>query len=509
MKSAGFEPRRVAAAVLIGLAVIALGPFLDASPGPILATAVLGAACALLRPEFAFACFISGGVWKTAAVFGAPDSLLPTAAILLGWSASVALRNDLRERLPSALRATFLLVPLALWLFVSTYLSETDPLGYREATRFLAVAVVPSILIAVDLRRGRMLSYAGAACVAASVISLAGLGTSAILGTFWTKELVLFGENQGVFGRLAALGFVAGMCLLPISRRPLAASGLYVLILVCATAVAHSTSRGAALAGAVGGIAVVALLLTTSGVITRHRLVSALGLAAAWGFMVASALTFFPTGRGVQTLTALPSNIEQFVQVPLLSQSLPTPLGSPSVEPSTTPVSGLSPLPPLVQPTAVPTPTASHAPAGATRDPAAVYESDLSLAYRIERYRVAIAQFEASPLIGVGFTHGVFARDGQDYVHNIFLEVASELGLIGLACLAFLLVSVAAALVRARSDWEVAVAGVLLLCAFVAAQTSGNLTINRLFFILCIALVAHARETRERPIVAERAPTPG
>jgi O-antigen ligase len=299
--------------------------------------------------------------------------------------------------------------------------------------------------------------------------------------------LVLFGENQGVFGRLAALGFVAGMCLFPIARRRVVASVLYVSILTCATAVAHSTSRGAALAAVVGGIAVLTLVLIGNAAIVRHRSVSVLGLTAALAFIVVSALTFFPTGRGVQTLTALPSNVDQFVQVPLLSQSLPTPPGSSPVERSS--------APPSVLPAPASPPTPSVAPASATPDPAAVYESDLSLAYRIERYRVAIAQFEASPIIGVGFTHGVFARDGQDYVHNIVLEVLSELGLIGLACFGFLLVGVAAALVRGGSDWEVVVVAVLLLYAFVAAQTSGNLTINRLFFILCIALVAHARET--------------
>ena len=55
----------------------------------------------------------------------------------------------------------------------------------------------------------------------------------------------------------------------------------------------------------------------------------------------------------------------------------------------------------------------------------------LSIQERLERYRVAAELFAENPLMGVG-TDGYAQLTGLGYPHNIFLEVGSENGLIGL-----------------------------------------------------------------------------
>jgi len=481
-----------AGAALVTVLVAVAGAILNQGVEAILACVVVGLIATICPPPVAFASFASGGVWKTAAVFGAADSTLPTAALLIGWSASVALHSELRWRFVTAGRASAILLPLTTWLFVSTFVSNTGPNGYQEALRFVLVVVLPSVLVALDIARGRVFMYAAAIFLFATVISVAALGGAAFAGTLWTKESLLFNANTVAFGRVVALGFVAGICLLPIAlRRPAYGAMAYGGVVACATAVAHSTSRGSALEAALCGAFVAVLLVVHRDPTRRFRTgPSVSAVATAVAFLVVSAMTFFPTGRGVQTLIALPSELPQFVQVPLLSQSLQTATPTASQLRTTSPTARApSESPTLNTATTSPSPTTSP-------DPASVYQSDLSLAYRVERYRIAAAQFMSSPIVGLGYTHGVYARDGQDYAHNLFLEVASELGLVGLACLAVLLTAGAAALARAVSNWETAILAVLLACTFAMAQTSGNLTINRLVFVLCVGALAYELDLR-------------
>jgi hypothetical protein len=466
------------------IAVALVGVVLQQRLEAIIASLVIGASASIFRPQLAFAYFVSSGVWKTAPVFGAVDSPLPTVALLLGWSTSVALSDNVTARFGAALRTSAVLFPLTVWLFVSTFISHTDPEGYREALRFLAVVILPALLVALHVTRQRLLWYVAALFISATLIAVLALGGAVIAGTLWTKALLLWRENEVVFGRTVAMGFVAGMCLTPVAwRSGTRMTFVYVGTLACATAVAHSTSRGAALAAMLCGILVLALLVVHRDRALEHRKIASLvAVTAAIAFLAVSAMTFFPTGRGVRTLTAVPSELPQFVQVPLLSQSLPTPRSQALTGTAAS-------VAPSAAASARPSVSASLTP---SPDPARVYESDLALAYRVERYRIAAAQFIASPLIGLGYTHGIYARDGQSYAHNLFLEVASELGLVGLACLAVLLIAVGSALTRIRDSWELTSAAVVLACIFAMTQTSGNLTINRLFFVLCVAVLTGA-----------------
>jgi len=487
---------RAAAALVFALVA---GAILDDPPYAIAACALIAVASATLPAEVAFALFVSSAVWKTAPLFGSVDSPLPTLAVLFGWVGAVASRSQVRMHLASSVRATAVLLPLTLWLFLSTFIFAMGRSGYLEALRFCAVVILPAFLLAIDITPRRVASYAAAIAAAGTMVAIAAFITAASSGRLWTAELLLFRENQVAFGRVVAIGFLAALCLVPAVRGRAFVAASVGASLVCATAVAHSTSRGAAVTAAIcaAGLLLITFLLRDRW--SPRRAFGSLAVTAvATAYLVVSAISFFPTGRGVQSLAALPSELPQFVNVPLLSQSVPTrPPGIATTEtaPPTAPTE--TTVPTSQAPTSIaPSPPAVIS-ARPTPDPALVaYEPDLSLAYRLERYRIAVAQFMLSPVFGLGYTHGVLARDGQDYAHNIFLEVASELGIVGLACLALVLIAVVRQLARWRQRWEFLTMGILLSAFFLMAQTSGNLTINRFFFILCVALLAMSAKAR-------------
>jgi O-antigen ligase len=66
----------------------------------------------------------------------------------------------------------------------------------------------------------------------------------------------------------------------------------------------------------------------------------------------------------------------------------------------------------------------------------------LSTQERVERYRAAIELFVQNPLLGTG-TDGFAQHTGLGYPHNIFLEIASETGVVGLLIFTCFLASIA------------------------------------------------------------------
>jgi hypothetical protein len=298
--------------------------------------------------------------------------------------------------------------------------------------------------------------------------------------------LVLFGENTIIFSRVAGLGLVTGLVLFATERNRVLANLAWCGSLVCAVALAEATSRAAVLGAVLAAVCVGILLYwvrPTNPLASRG--IRLAGTTFAMAFLIVVSLTYRPTASRVDTLTELPNNVSAVIAVPLVSG---TP--RPTVRPFTDTPS---------QPTTATAPTASV--------PVDGYQYDLSISYRIERYRAALQQFTERPVFGWGYTYGTLTREGRSYAHNIFLEVAAELGVLGLVALALILGGV----VRAayRSDRGLVAIGVLALLAssFVEAQTSGNLTINRLLLILCVAtivvLTRHAKiGTTIRPGVA-------
>ncbi len=113
---------------------------------------------------------------------------------------------------------------------------------------------------------------------------------------------------------------------------------------------------------------------------------------------------------------------------------------------------------------------------------------------RVERAEEALALFRAHPLFGVGIGGFDLARgygDGLrgDYAHNIVLEVACELGVLGLALLVALVVPAvveavrSVARTRSREEFAAAAAVLAVLTYFlVNAMFSGDLNDNRLLF---------------------------
>lgn len=123
---------------------------------------------------------------------------------------------------------------------------------------------------------------------------------------------------------------------------------------------------------------------------------------------------------------------------------------------------------------------------------------DLSSLARYERYRFAWYLFEKSPLIGVGLG-GYSALSGYEYPHNIFLEVGSTTGLIGLVAM---LATVVAALVkvseliRAPDRPRVALLLALFAAGFVHQQVSFELAQAKGLFM--VGMIAGLVPQRQR-----------
>lgn len=136
---------------------------------------------------------------------------------------------------------------------------------------------------------------------------------------------------------------------------------------------------------------------------------------------------------------------------------------------------------------------------------------------REDLWTIARAAFFDSPLLGLGW--GDFATVGwAHYPHNAFLEVGTELGIMGILAFVALLLAGLLRTWRARAAGEVRVVGALAVAALVGQQFSGDLT-NRAFWIalvptlLCASLVSDVEpshktlaEPSTRPLVGPRRP---
>lgn len=125
----------------------------------------------------------------------------------------------------------------------------------------------------------------------------------------------------------------------------------------------------------------------------------------------------------------------------------------------------------------------------AARNPVATLEGDA----RYTAFGQAVGLIEQQPLTGIGAggfqSVGTLARPPEDYPHNMFLEVWSELGLLAVVVLAASIVAVLVALWRGA--WRLphgaalqllyVVIAVLLFNLF-AAQVSGDLNENRAYW---------------------------
>ena len=136
---------------------------------------------------------------------------------------------------------------------------------------------------------------------------------------------------------------------------------------------------------------------------------------------------------------------------------------------------------------------------------------DLRDGVRTVLLQEGISRFLNDPLLGVGW--GNFASSGLgSWPHNLFIEIAAELGLLGLATFAVLLLTLARRIIRFRKVAEVNTAIPIAICAFVSQQVSSDLT-NRIFWMAVIPVLlleehrfwsndaeATTRRLSERPV---------
>jgi O-antigen ligase len=135
--------------------------------------------------------------------------------------------------------------------------------------------------------------------------------------------------------------------------------------------------------------------------------------------------------------------------------------------------------------------------------------SDVSSNGRTQLWSHALDEFDREPFVGIGTGGFAATQTAGQYPHNLFLEPAAELGLVGLALVLLLVVEVGIRLVRAwraGGEEERLVSGLVLALgatALVNATFSGGLPHNRAVWLWAgVALGLSARvlaEARELP----------
>ena len=103
---------------------------------------------------------------------------------------------------------------------------------------------------------------------------------------------------------------------------------------------------------------------------------------------------------------------------------------------------------------------------------------------RVENFDVAWRMFEERPIAGYGIGSFPVYYNGNDetmYPHNILLEVASELGILGLSLLLILFAVSLRNILRSKSTYKTVIqAGSMFL--FLNSLVSGDLGDNRILF---------------------------
>jgi O-antigen ligase len=131
---------------------------------------------------------------------------------------------------------------------------------------------------------------------------------------------------------------------------------------------------------------------------------------------------------------------------------------------------------------------------------------------RAQLWGTAQTAFTDHSLVGIG-TGGFAALAPLDvYPHNLFLEVAAELGVLGLVALVAFLLSTMLAIVRANrlappgDRGDVALASALFFAALVNAQVSGDITTNDSLWLAAGLVLGVAHRYTAKKQVAVEAP---
>jgi O-antigen ligase len=121
---------------------------------------------------------------------------------------------------------------------------------------------------------------------------------------------------------------------------------------------------------------------------------------------------------------------------------------------------------------------------------------------RLTLYRWALKMFAEKPLTGWGlggWSYYVFDRDVPAYPHNLVLEIAAEEGVMGLAALGSLLLTVLLALRRIwRSSPDLSFIAPVFAFSLLATMTSGDINVNRPLWLWCGMIFALAGIAQRR-----------
>src|SRR6267143_939575 len=121
---------------------------------------------------------------------------------------------------------------------------------------------------------------------------------------------------------------------------------------------------------------------------------------------------------------------------------------------------------------------------------------------RLTLYRWALQMFAEKPLTGWGlggWSYYALDRDIPAYPHNLVLEIAAEEGVLGLAALGSLLLTVFLALRRIwRSSPDLSFIAPVFAFSLLATMTSGDINVNRPLWLWCGVIFALAGIVRRR-----------
>jgi O-antigen ligase len=121
---------------------------------------------------------------------------------------------------------------------------------------------------------------------------------------------------------------------------------------------------------------------------------------------------------------------------------------------------------------------------------------------RLTLYRWALEMFAEKPLAGWGlggWSYYALDRDIPAYPHNLVLEIAAEEGVLGLAALGSLLLTVSLALRRIwRSSPDLSFIAPVFAFSLLATMTSGDINVNRPLWLWCGMIFALAGIVRRR-----------
>lgn len=117
--------------------------------------------------------------------------------------------------------------------------------------------------------------------------------------------------------------------------------------------------------------------------------------------------------------------------------------------------------------------------------------SDYETLARYDGYLNAIKVFEDNMQIGAG-PSGYYKLTGRQYPHNLILEVLSEYGILGIIFLLIIVVSSFKIVLKKfrKSNTFVQILKILWIYFFLNTMTSGYISSNREFWILCAILVS-------------------